>query len=210
MSRSIVCAFVALAHFTLASPATAQQDDATRTFRPRFAEAGQLNALLRGVVDVRKSAVNERDQSLTIRGSSQTIRAAAALIDDWDKPAPRWRARLVAVTATKEEVLRDFWLEDEKLEMKFKSSNDWLSVRLEARDLRERSLALGYTFDARLVLPQGRPTFGWEEKGAAALSGDGEQVVVRAASELQREALAALVGASRPVKEVVLRLAPNR
>jgi hypothetical protein len=59
---------------------------ALQTFYLRHAEVKTVNAMLRGTVDIRKTAVDESSQTITIRDSADKVALAGALIERMDKP----------------------------------------------------------------------------------------------------------------------------
>jgi hypothetical protein len=199
----------------LAAPAALaapQPGEQLKVFHLRFAAVKDVNALLRGVVDLRRSAVNENDHSITVRAAPETIREIETLLKEWDVPPAGWQGRLVAETGAREVELAVFRLEQETFHGSFggDEGKSGLDVQLRVRDLRPRSLDVEYEFLTRIAGAAGVPSFRRSESGRTQLVGRGEQVVVAATTEDERARLAKLLGVERAVRRVVLRLAPER
>ena len=112
----------ASALFLLALPMTALADEAvfeapmtTREFHLEHVEVKEANAIVRSLLDVRKSAINQRTQVLMLRDTAKTLDRAAELIALIDVPAPAWTLTISARVDGKETILRTATLAEGRL-----------------------------------------------------------------------------------------------
>lgn len=95
------------------TPARAQEEGArteVRSYQVRHLAVNEANAVVRSLVDVRKSAIDPDLNLLILRDSPERLALAADILRIVDVPVPQWTASIVAETAGGAETVRDLQL----------------------------------------------------------------------------------------------------
>lgn len=100
---------VAVLSMMLLAPATQAQEEESlelRSISLQHVNVKEANAILRSLLNIRKTAVDEERNRLHLADSRSSLDAAERLLRDVDAPAPKWQGRIVAETSGGKSVLR--------------------------------------------------------------------------------------------------------
>lgn len=122
---------------TMAAPLRAEDapPDATslpvREFRLEHVDVKEANAIVRSILNVRKSAVDLRRQAFIVSDSEERLDQVAAILAKVDAETPEWRVALVAHGDGRDTTLRTASITQGALQLQYGSSlpmNDSLAL----------------------------------------------------------------------------------
>ena len=211
--RSLVVAAL-LASFIAPCVARAEEDRpalSTRVFAMKHVDVKEMNAMIRSLHDVRKTAVDEERQVIIARDTPETLDAVGRLIAELDRPPIAWRARLVALDGRRETTLREFELGvgSARLEVGRNGGN---TLQIELKASRATVGSVQVDWHVELDFPPGNGSPAWREAatGSEDLENEDGVTLVEAAGA-RREALAGLLGREGEVSALKLVVsAPSR
>lgn len=193
----------------LSTPAIAAEDQGLRTIRLQHVPAASAQALLRGVLDVRRIALDETRGTLTIADSTAVVERAEAILREMDVAPPIWTAELLVTQGGRARALRTLRLQDgESAELTFGShlaTQAMLAVRLKAERVVEKEAELAYSVSCRGGV-DARAPLDFSEEGREVLRANDELPLAAPELRAHREELARLLGVEQPVETLVLRL----
>ena len=208
LAASALCA-LALPMIALADEAVTEAPMTTREFHLEHVEVKEANAIVRSLLDVRKSAINQRTQVLMLRDSAATLDRAAELIAFIDVPAPAWTLTMSARVDGKETILRTATLAEGHLAAVFgpapATTRDNLLVSAgiarAGRDEAEVEWSAALSMNG-----------GWSESAQALeLMHDGDVVTLLATPDhARRKALGELLGLPGEVEALMLHVEASR
>ena len=176
-----------------------------REFRLAHVDVKEANAIVRSILDVRKSAVDERRQVLIVSDSADRLEQVAAMIASIDAEPPEWRVAVVAHVEGKDTTLRTASITQGSLQLMYGPSlpaSDNLSLGAGLR--RATSGEIELEWSATLSMPDR-----WSETARAVETlHDGATVVILKTDDpARRTALANLLGTQGAVESLTLEVA---
>lgn len=199
-------ALQALAAFLMLAPAAVASTP--REIRVQHVAVKEANAIMRTMLDLRKTAVDEQGNRLFISDDPERIALAEELVARLDVPAPRWRASIVATSGGRRLPVAELALDGGTATWASGGSEtqiqDRVVVRIEAASVRQSELHAGI----QLTLMAGGDWGGQilrrsESTWQIMRDGDTKTLVSVGDPEAQ-QAVAKLVGASTPVDALLL------
>ena len=179
-----------------------------REFPMEHVDVNQANAIVRSILNPRKSAIDERRQVLILADTQERLEKVATLLAQVDAAIPEWSVSLVARAGEKETVLRTASITQGRLEVQFGSSKvtdaspNSLGIAAAITRAASGEVDLDWTTSLGMTGP-------WTESAHAleTLHDDATVVLVKTDAPTRQIALARLLGVPGNVDALVLLVA---